>query len=112
MVERALEIRRIADNTPTPVSIASLAMEVRGEFQYPREDAQTSGKAGGNRADRSGPAVIVHCTDRQDVMRCLDFASRHDLVLEMRNGRNQHAAWEDCDQGIAVDLSALYRPPR
>ncbi len=107
-----LEIRRLADNTPTSVSIASLALEVRGEFQFPRERAQASGKAGGNGTDRSGPAVIVRCTDRQDVMRCLDFASRHDLVVEMRNGRNEHAAWHDCDQGIAVDLSALYRPPR
>ncbi|WP_168987498.1 FAD-binding protein [Azoarcus taiwanensis] len=107
-----LEIRRLADNTPTPVSIASLAMEVRGEFQFPREDAQASGKAGGNGADSTGPAVIVRCTDRQDVMRCLDFASRHDLLVAMRNGRNEHAAWDDCDQGIAVDLSALRTPPR
>lgn len=107
-----LEIRRLADNTPTPVSIASLAMEVRGEFQFPRENAQASDKAGRNGADRSGPAVIVHCTDRQDVMRCLDFAARHDLLVAMRNGRNEHAAWDDCDQGIAVDLSALSKPPR
>ncbi len=107
-----LEIRRLADNTPTPVSIASLAMEVRGEFQFPREDEQASGKAGGNGADGTGPALIVHCTDRQDVVRCLDFASRHDLLVAMRNGRNAHAAWDDCDQGIAVDLSALRTPPQ
>lgn len=107
-----LEIRRLGDNTPTPVSIASLAMEVRGEFQFPREDAQASDKAGGNGADRTGPAVIVRCTDRQDVMRCLDFASRHDLLVAMHNGHDGHAAWDDCDQGIAVDLSALCKPQR
>ena len=63
-------------------------------------------------ADSTGPALIVRCTDRQDVMRCLDFASRHNLLLAMRNGRNEHAAWDDCDQGIAVDLNALCKPLR
>lgn len=107
-----LEIRQLADNTPTPVSIASLAMQVRGKFQFPLEDARASGKPGGDAADSGGPAVIVRCTDRQDVMRCLDFASRHDLLVEMRNGCNEHTAWDDCDQGIAVDLSAVCKPSR
>lgn len=105
-----LEIRRLADNTLAPVSIASLAMEVRGEFRYPREEAKASGKAGGNGAGSTGPALIIRCTDRQDVMRCLDFASRRSLLIAMHNGRSDPTSWDDCDQGIAVDLSTLNGP--
>lgn len=106
------EICQLASNTPTPVNIAALAMEVRGKFQFPHEDAKATGKAEGSGVDYTGPALIVRCTDRQDVMRCLDFALRHDLLIAMRNGANEHAQWDDCDQGIAIDLSALRNSQR
>lgn len=101
------EIRQLATNTPTSVNIASLAMAVRGQFQFPHEDAKASGKTEGSGAGYTGPALIVRCADRQGVMRCLDFALRHDLLIAMSNGQEEHAPWANCDHGIAIDLSAL-----
>lgn len=105
-----LEIRRLADNTPMPVSIAALAMEVRGKFRFPNEEAQSQARTAEPGVGSTGPALIVRCRDRQDVMRCLDFALRHDLLVTMRNGHNEQAEWDGCDQGMAIDLSALSKP--
>lgn len=102
-----LQIRRIADQSLVPVNLACLAMEVQGDFLFPGEQ---DGYAGGADPDlHTGPAVIVRCVDKQDVMRCLDFASAKGLLITMHNGPNGQTRWSDCDRGIAVDLSGLVR---
>ena len=56
-----------------------------------------------------GPAVIVRCADRRDAMQCLEFAARHGLLVTMTNDRRDPRSWNGCDQGMAVDLSAMSR---
>lgn len=95
-----VKLRRLADNELVPVNLAALALSVRGEFRFPAEE-NSSAEA------TTGPAVVIHCMDRWDVVQCLEFASRWGLLVAMRNSRTDPVTWADCDQGIAVDLSAL-----
>ncbi|WP_290652136.1 hypothetical protein [Aquisalimonas sp.] len=101
-----VNLRQLADNELVPVNIAALALSVAGEFRFPAEEAAAA-TAQGDANVHTGPAVIVHCADRRDVLECLEFASRHGLLVAMHNSHKDPANWSDCDHGIAVDLSAL-----
>ncbi len=91
------------------VNLGGLALSVRGELAYGQDAnspmAQKIRAIDGER----GPAVIVRCADRRDALQCLEFAERFGLLVTMTNDRSNPGAWDGCDRGIAVDLSALSR---
>ncbi|MCC5857126.1 MAG: hypothetical protein JJT90_03155 [Ectothiorhodospiraceae bacterium] len=99
-----LTIRRLADNSLIPVNIGALAIQIRGDIQIPNGGG--TGETGAQPVNGSSPAVVIRCADRDDVLQCLDFASRQGLLLSMHNGPDE-TGWSKCDHGIAVDLRGL-----
>ncbi len=89
-----VKLRHVSDQELIEVNLGALALSVRGDFRFPARE-------------NGGPAVIVRCADRRDVLECLEFASRLGVLVAMYNAHEDPATWSDCDQGIAVDLSAL-----
>ena len=102
-----IRLRRLSDDALVPVSIASLTMGIRGDISVAQADTAETSSQNGNDVIGHGPALVVRCLDRQDVLQCVDFAARHGLVIAMHNRQDQPAAWSGCEQGIAVDLGAL-----
>lgn len=96
-------LRRIADNQLAPVSLAGLAMQIRGEMRVlTDEPARKPPRKPG------GPAVIIHCRDLQDAEACIRFATRQGLLIALSNGGSSSRGATDCDHGIAVDLSGIH----
>ncbi|HEX6104463.1 MAG TPA: FAD-binding oxidoreductase [Gemmatimonadales bacterium] len=55
------------------------------------------------------PAVIVRCRTRDDVVRALEFARQHELVVAVRAGGHNVAGKALCDDGIVIDVSTMKR---
>lgn len=53
------------------------------------------------------PAMIAQCAGEEDVVRCVEFARQHDLVVAVRSGGHSYLGWGTCDDGLVIDLSAM-----
>lgn len=89
-----------------PVNLGGLALSLRGELSYRGGQSPMAQKIRAIDGE-SGPSVVVRCADRSDALQCLEFAARNGLLVTMTNDRRHPESWDGCQQGIAVDLSAL-----
>ena len=103
-----IHLRSADGDRLVPVNLGGLALLVRGELSFTDESEPTPEKVRAIDGE-GGPAVIVRCADRRDALQCLEFAGRHGLLVTMTNNRREPRSWDGCDQGMAVDLSALSR---
>jgi FAD/FMN-containing dehydrogenase len=55
------------------------------------------------------PALIARCASTDDVVRTVDLARTHDIVMSVRGGGHNAAGGAVCDDGIVIDLSAMQR---
>jgi FAD/FMN-containing dehydrogenase len=53
------------------------------------------------------PRAIVRCADATDVIRAVEFARDHGLVLAVRGGGHNIAGNAVCDGGLMIDLSLM-----
>jgi hypothetical protein len=52
------------------------------------------------------PQAIAYCAGADDVARCVDFATRHEMAMCARSGGHSYAAYSNCD-GLVIDVSRL-----
>src|SRR4051794_16379268 len=55
------------------------------------------------------PALIVRCREVSDVLRAVEFAGTHNLLVAVRGGGHNVAGKALCDHGMVIDLSAMKR---
>jgi FAD/FMN-containing dehydrogenase len=53
------------------------------------------------------PALIARCRGVADVIACLQFAARHELLQAVRGGGHNVAGFGTCDGGLVIDLSPM-----
>jgi FAD/FMN-containing dehydrogenase len=53
------------------------------------------------------PALIARCSGVVDVVRTVEFAREHDLLVAVRGGAHNVAGLGTCDGGIVIDLSRM-----
>jgi len=53
------------------------------------------------------PALIARCFNTADVMRAVQFAAAHDVLVAVRAGGHSSAGKSMCDGGLVIDLSAM-----
>jgi FAD/FMN-containing dehydrogenase len=90
-----------------PGAISTLAGQVRGRVLRPGDGGfEETRRVWNGMIDRT-PAVIVRCTGVADVLRALEFARRHGLVITVRGGGHNVAGNAVCDGGLMIDLSPM-----
>jgi hypothetical protein len=52
------------------------------------------------------PQGIAYCRSSQDVARCVDFATSHQMAMCARSGGHSYAGYSSCD-GLVIDVSRL-----
>ena len=53
------------------------------------------------------PAIIGQCESPEDVVRCVEFARKHDLEIAVRGGGHSNVGWGTCHQGMVIDTSSI-----
>ncbi|HEV2742399.1 MAG TPA: FAD-binding oxidoreductase [Rubrobacter sp.] len=83
------------------------AAGLRGELLRPEEDGYDKARRVFNGMIDRRPAFIVRCAGTSDVMRGVNFARQHDLLLAVRSGGHNVAGKAVCDGGLMLDLSPM-----
>jgi hypothetical protein len=88
-------------------AVREFAAGLRGEIVRPEEDGYDAARAVFNGMIDKRPALIVRCAGTSDVIRGVDFAHAHDLLLAVRSGGHNVAGKAVCDGSLMLDLSPM-----
>jgi FAD/FMN-containing dehydrogenase len=79
----------------------------RGQAIGPDADGYDDARAIWNGAIDRRPRLIARCTGTADIAAAVRFARERDLEIAVRGGGHNVAGTALCDDGIAIDLSAM-----
>ncbi len=85
----------------------ALRSRLSGTLFEPGDPGYDAARALWNGMIDKRPALIVRCTDADDVIAALDFAHDHGLDLAVRGGGHNVAGSASCDGGLVLDLSPM-----
>jgi FAD/FMN-containing dehydrogenase len=80
---------------------------LRGELVLPGDPGYDAGRRVWNGMIDRHPAMIAWCADDGDVIKSVDFARSHGLLVAVRGGGHNVAGNAVCDNGIVIDLSRM-----
>lgn len=98
------------DGTRTRLSgidVEQLAGELRGELLTPDSPGYDQSRTVWNAMIDRRPGLIARCAGEADVVRTVDFARAHGLVVAVRGGGHNIAGAAMCDDGLVIDLSPM-----
>lgn len=88
-------------------AVAAFRDDFRGPLLQPGDEGYDAARRIWNAMIDRRPTLIAQCTGVGDVMRAVDFARRHDLLLAVRGGGHNVAGNAICDDGLVIDLSPM-----
>jgi len=80
---------------------------LRGELLRLGDEAYDSARTVWNGMIDRKPALLVRCAGVADVMRAVDFARTHEILVAVRGGGHNIAGKSMCDGGLVIDLSSM-----
>jgi FAD/FMN-containing dehydrogenase len=87
--------------------IEALQADLRGGVLRPGDGDYDAGRRVWNGMIDRRPALIAGCAGSADVIRAVDFARDHELLLAVRGGGHNVAGSGVCDGGLVIDLSRM-----
>lgn len=115
-LSEAFHVDRVFGLTPAPrvtidhlnvVNVNKFVSTLAGRAVFPDDPGYEQAREVWNHAYDKRPGLIVFCADSQDVVRTLDFAQTHQLLLAIRSGRHSMAGKSTCEGGLVLDLSQI-----
>jgi FAD/FMN-containing dehydrogenase len=102
-----LRTREGKTTTVPDEAITALAEVLRGRLLRPSDADYDDARAVWNGMVNRHPALIVQCAGVADVVRTVNFAKEHDLMVAVRGGGHNAAGNAVCDDGLVIDLSRM-----
>jgi len=93
--------------TPGPELLTSLRGELRGALCLPGEPGYDQARTIWNAMIDRRPAAIIRAAGAADVVRAVNLAREHKLLLAVRGGGHNIAGNAVCDGGLMIDLSPM-----
>lgn len=93
--------------TILPDALLTLKSGLRGQTLVKDENGYDSARSIWNGMVDRSPGLIVRCHGAADVMRAVDFAREHDLVVAVRGGGHNIAGNAVCEGGLMIDLTPM-----
>ena len=90
-----------------PDVLESLRGQLRGELCYPGEPGYEQARQIWNAMIDKHPAAVIRAAGAADVMRAVELAREHQLILSIRGGGHHIAGNAVCDGGLMLDLSPM-----
>ncbi|HET7034553.1 MAG TPA: FAD-binding oxidoreductase [Thermomicrobiaceae bacterium] len=88
-------------------AVQSLAQSLRGALIQPGDPTYDTARKVYNAMIDRHPALIAMCRDVADVIRGVNFAREHKLLLAIRGGGHNGPGLGVCDDGLVLDLSQM-----
>lgn len=88
-------------------SIEKLKTSIKGHVVLPDDPNYDEVREICNAMIDRRPAVIVQCTQADDITQVIAFAREHKLELSVRGGGHSVAGTAVCDNGVTIDLSMM-----
>lgn len=92
---------------PAPDALESLRSQLRGTLCTPGEPGYEQARTVWNAMIDRHPAAVVRAAGTADVMRAVNLAREHRLLLSVRGGGHNIAGSAVCDGGLMVDLTPM-----
>jgi len=96
-----------AIRAPTRDVLDSLRGQLRGALCYPGEPGYDQARTIWNAMIDRHPAAVVRAAGAADVMRTVNVAREHGLLLSIRGGGHNIAGSAVCEGGLMLDLSPM-----
>ncbi|MFB3922325.1 MAG: FAD-binding oxidoreductase [Terriglobia bacterium] len=87
--------------------LEGLKAGLRGPLLVPGDEGYEAARKIHNGMIDRHPAAIVRCAGVADVMRAVNFAREHELLVSVRGGGHGIAGFAVCDGGMMIDLSQM-----
>jgi FAD/FMN-containing dehydrogenase len=87
--------------------VERLRAELRGAVVTPDAPEYDDARRIWNATANQHPAVLARCTGVADVLRALEFARSHDLLIAVRSGGHSIPGFSVCEGGMVIDLSPM-----
>src|SRR4249920_3563098 len=87
--------------------LEALVAGIRGEVLTPRDGAYDAARKIWNGMVDRRPAVIVRCSNPQDVRHAVNFAREHRMLVSVRGGGHHIAGNSVAEGGLVIDQSGL-----
>jgi FAD/FMN-containing dehydrogenase len=88
-------------------SVKDLKANLRGTLIEPADNGYDEARKVYNGMIHKKPRLIVRCADVADVIRSVNFAREHDVLLAIRSGGHNAGGLGICDDGLVIDLAAM-----
>src|SRR5215207_9110023 len=88
-------------------TIEALRTSLRGELLRLGDDGYDAARMVHNGMIDKHPALIARCAGATDVMRAVDFAREHQLVVSVRGGGHNVTGNAVSDGGLMIDLALM-----
>lgn len=92
---------------PDSTSVSRFRDALRGELLTPSEPDYDEARQVWNAMIDKRPSLIARCSGEADVLRSVQFARDHDLVVAVRGGGHNVSGYATCDGGLLIDLSNM-----
>jgi FAD/FMN-containing dehydrogenase len=93
--------------TPVEASVQQFEAGLRGTLLRPGDAEYDAARRVFNGMILRTPVLIARCAGVADVVRAVNFARDHDLLVAVRGGAHNVAGHGTCDGGLVIDLSRL-----
>jgi FAD/FMN-containing dehydrogenase len=88
-------------------AIQGLAAGLQGELIRSGDTDYDTARTVYNAMIDRHPALVARCACADDIIACVNFARRNDLLVSVRGGGHNAGGLGVCDGGLVIDLSAL-----
>ena len=88
-------------------AIETFKASLRGQLIQPNDEGYDDARTIWNGMIDKRPTLIARCTGAADVIRSVNFARDHNLLVAVRGGGHSFPGHSVCDGGIMIDLSTM-----
>ncbi len=94
-------------STQTNLDLTDFKSSISAEVILPDDASYDEARKLYNAMIDKKPALIVKCTNQQDIVAAIRFAKKNALEISVRSGGHNGAGLGLCNDGLAIDLSPM-----
>src|SRR5215475_14168303 len=95
--------------TLTAAEVKEFRAGLKGKLLLARDAGYDEARRVWNGSIDRHPALIARCTNREDIVHAVQFASAHSLLTAVKGGGHSLSGQSTCQGGLMIDLSSMRR---